>query len=108
MLSDAQERAWYDSHRDQILRSDGAHQAGGTGADLGVPENPYSPLDFDRLATKAAFHGFHEEAGGFYAVFEAAFSTLSAQESSAFERQKPYMPVRCAWAPVISACLACV
>lgn len=29
ILSDKQERAWYDSHREQILKSGERHQAGG-------------------------------------------------------------------------------
>jgi DnaJ family protein A protein 5 len=40
VLSDAHERAWYDGHRDAILSSGRAHQAGGDGGageDYGPP-----------------------------------------------------------------------
>ena len=81
-LSDPQERAWYDSHRDQILREgDGAsgehyeHNVRITTAD-------------DLMKMFTLFHGkvdFSDSAQGFYGVLRETFGTIAREEELACE-----------------------
>ena len=86
VLSDPQERAWYDSHREQILRGD-SHQAGASG-DGGGGECPYPEHDFGHFCGKSAFKGFDGSAHGYFAVYSGLFSKLAEEESQAYRRQK--------------------
>ena len=86
MLSDPQERAWYNSHREQILRSD-RHQAGASGD--GGSECPYAEHDFERFRSRAAYSTFEPGPKGFYAVFSGLFGGLGEEEVQAYRRQKP-------------------
>ena len=75
-LSDPNERAWYDSHREAILRS-GVHAAGGEDA------RPEDELNLMPFFTSAAFRGFGDEPGSFYAVYGDLFGQIDAHEQAA-------------------------
>lgn len=57
VLSDKHERAWYDSHREQILRSGDHHQAGGTGG-FTPGQKPDDEIDLFQYFTSGCFQGF--------------------------------------------------
>lgn len=66
VLSDARERSWYDSHRDEILRGDdGGDDNGDGGYGYVVNVWPYF--------SGAAFTGYGDGAGGFYEVYRGVF-----------------------------------
>ena len=98
-LSEPQEKAWYDSHRDAILRGanggggdagdgDAPGQGGGFGGFGGSGFSP-PPDEFDVLAffQSGTYRGFGPDARGFYAVFGDVFQRLSAQEARSAEAQ---------------------
>ena len=87
MLSNAQERAWYTSHRDQILRG-GRHQAGDTGDGTAASESPYGTIDFASYVARDSFSGFSDGESGFFAVFRRLFDRLATEEQTAYQRQK--------------------
>ena len=60
ILSDKHERAWYDSHRDAILRSGSAYQAGGDGG--GGGQAPDSEFDLYHFFSAACYRGYGEGA----------------------------------------------
>eukprot|EP00501_MAST-03F_sp_TOSAG23-6_P000821 GSMAST32.ASY1.ANO1.851.1 assembled CDS len=68
VLSDDQERAWYDSHREVILRGGDATGDDGMGTEI------------LHLFSPCAFSGFGSDECGFYRVFRGAFETVSALE----------------------------
>jgi DnaJ-class molecular chaperone len=57
VLSDKHERAWYDGHRDQILRSGERHQAGGGGGYEG-PQKPGDEEDLYEYFSAACYSGY--------------------------------------------------
>ena len=75
-LSDPNERAWYDSHREAILRA-GKHAAGGE--DM----RPEDEIDLMPYFTSNAFRGFGDDPGGFYRTYETLFAALDKQEQAA-------------------------
>jgi DnaJ homolog subfamily A member 5 len=85
ILSDKHERAWYDAHRDSILRSGERHQAG-AGADLRT-ERPDDWIDVFAYHTSACYSGFSDGARGFYTVYSNLFERLAKQEESASEQR---------------------
>ncbi|KAL6842127.1 hypothetical protein ACP4OV_028106 [Aristida adscensionis] len=71
VLSDPQERAYYDSHRSQILFSDPA--SSGAAAASPVP-------DLFAFFSSSAFSGFSDSGRGFYKVYGDVFARVFAQE----------------------------
>ncbi|XP_049872737.1 dnaJ homolog subfamily C member 21 [Pectinophora gossypiella] len=68
VLSDPQERAWYDNHREQLLRG-----AGSSYNDDSLDVYPYfSP---------SCYKGFGDDPQGFYGVYAEVFSKLTAEET---------------------------
>ncbi|RVE48563.1 hypothetical protein evm_006752 [Chilo suppressalis] len=68
VLSDPQERAWYDNHREQLLRG-----AGSSYNDDSLDVYPYfSP---------SCYKGFADDPQGFYGVYSEVFSKLAAEET---------------------------
>ncbi|XP_053604804.1 dnaJ homolog subfamily C member 21 [Plodia interpunctella] len=68
VLSDPQERAWYDNHREQLLRG-----AGSSYNDDSLDVYPYfSP---------SCYKGFGDDSQGFYGVYTEVFSKLAAEET---------------------------
>lgn len=84
ILSDPQERAWYDSHRDAILRG---HQPGDTSNGGGRPVDVTTSEDvlswFSQFSVRISFDD--SDPRGFYAVLRKAFDTLADEEIKAAE-----------------------
>ena len=81
VLSDPGERAWYDRHREQILRSGERHQAGGdAGAGGAGGGRPDSEPDLFPLFSRSCYRGFGAGPGSFYAVYAEAFAGLADLE----------------------------
>ncbi|CAE8710124.1 unnamed protein product, partial [Polarella glacialis] len=70
VLSDIQERAWYDSHREQILRGD---DEGG--------EDPFkTKINLYKYFSTACFDGFGNDSRGFFQVYVELFEAIDAEE----------------------------
>ncbi|EDS42997.1 J protein type 1 [Culex quinquefasciatus] len=67
VLSDGQERAWYDNHREQILR----------GGHTNYEDNS---VDLFQYFTTSCYKGFGDDGGGFYAVYAEVFHTIASEE----------------------------
>lgn len=84
VLSDKQERLWYDNHRDAILRgADGStapsqYQAGSDGFGGGQP--PDSDFDLFPYFSASCFSGYGSDENGFYSVYSDVFSRLAENE----------------------------
>ncbi|VDM17492.1 unnamed protein product [Hydatigera taeniaeformis] len=74
VLSDAQERAWYDRHRDQILQGG----QGGAGGDYKEER-----LDVFQFFSRSCFEDFDDGPKGFYTVYRHAFEEIAAEERRA-------------------------
>eukprot|EP00878_Enallax_costatus_P030206 GHUV01032870.1.p1 GENE.GHUV01032870.1~~GHUV01032870.1.p1 ORF type:complete len:202 (+),score=69.47 GHUV01032870.1:343-948(+) len=85
VLSDKHERAWYDSHRDQILRSGERHQAGGGPGGFTPGERPEDEVDLFQYFSSSCYSGFGDGPKGFYGVYKDLFDAVAQQESSAWE-----------------------
>ncbi|GMS85128.1 hypothetical protein PENTCL1PPCAC_7303, partial [Pristionchus entomophagus] len=67
-LSDTQERAWYDRHREQILRG-------------GFDEENYKDESLEPLKYHCkCWDGFGDDKKGFYAVYREVFETLTEED----------------------------
>lgn len=84
VLSDPQERAWYDSHREQILG--GYHDDGSTGAPH--PDSVTTSEDILELIFMFTTKITYDESvpGNFYAVLGEAFKKIADEEIAAAER----------------------
>eukprot|EP00928_Gymnodinium_smaydae_P009504 TRINITY_DN1356_c0_g1_i1.p1 TRINITY_DN1356_c0_g1~~TRINITY_DN1356_c0_g1_i1.p1 ORF type:complete len:623 (-),score=150.68 TRINITY_DN1356_c0_g1_i1:53-1792(-) len=70
ILSDAQERAWYDSHREQILKGD--DEPGG---------DPFKTrINLYKYFSTSCFEGFGDDARGFFAVYADLFTSIDTEE----------------------------
>jgi len=67
VLSDKQERAWYDAHRDQILR----------GANSEFKDNS---LDVFQYFTTTCFKGYGDDEKGFYTVYRGVFEQIAKED----------------------------
>ncbi len=92
-LTDPQERSWYDSHRDAILkgRDVGGHSGGDGDGEGGDSEDPDADFcaDIIHLFTTSAFEGFGDKEGGFFQVYRDAFDDIAECEQNAFEEANP-------------------
>lgn len=86
ILSDPQERSWYDRHKDAILRSGDRHQAGG-GSSFTGGQRPDDEVDLYAYFTSTCFTGFGDGPRGFYGVYDELFDKLAKQEAVAHERR---------------------
>ncbi|KAI0565911.1 Heat shock protein tDnaJ [Gracilaria domingensis] len=80
VLSDPHERAWYDAHRDQILR----------GKDPNSEETQASSateVNLFAYFSSSAWKGYEGD-GGFYDVFQTLFEQLWKEETAASEKEK--------------------
>ncbi|XP_055374324.1 dnaJ homolog subfamily C member 21 [Condylostylus longicornis] len=68
VLSDPHERAWYDNHREQILR----------GRNSDYEDNC---LDVFQYFTVTCFKGYGDDPGGFYAVYSEIFKKIAAEDA---------------------------
>jgi len=70
VLSDAQERAWYDAHREQILKGD--DEPG---------EDPFkTKINLYKFFSSGCYDGFTDKANGFYAVYADLFVAINTEE----------------------------
>lgn len=69
MLSDLNERKWYDEHKDQILRED---------------DTEYSGIDLWHFFNPSAYSGFDDSETGFYNVYNSAFDEILEEEKYKF------------------------
>eukprot|EP00092_Neocalanus_flemingeri_P008436 GFUD01009092.1.p1 GENE.GFUD01009092.1~~GFUD01009092.1.p1 ORF type:complete len:613 (-),score=220.70 GFUD01009092.1:9-1847(-) len=68
VLSDSQERAWYDNHREQILQ-------GGLGEKL-----EDEGIDLFQYFSTSCYSGFGDDDSGFYGVYSEVFNTLAKED----------------------------
>lgn len=75
VLSDKHERAWYDNHRESILR-------GTTGGDDSGADGSDSAFDVDlwHFFSSSAFSSFDTSSTGFYSVYSSAFDKIFSVE----------------------------
>jgi len=73
VLSDPNERAWYDNHRESILKGGDGTAQEGEDANVGINLWPFF--------TASCFSGFGDDPEGFYAVYNNLFETLVSQEA---------------------------
>lgn len=64
VLSDPQERAWYDSHREAILR-------GGDGTATGPGDSDMELMSLWEFFSVSCFGGMNDDADGFFTVYVA-------------------------------------
>jgi len=69
VLSDPQERAWYDTHREQILHGGDGHE-----------EEFCGGINLWPFFSRSCFTGFGDDEEGFFRVFETVFRTLAEEE----------------------------
>ncbi|PVD23880.1 hypothetical protein C0Q70_17154 [Pomacea canaliculata] len=70
ILTDPQERAWYDKHREAILR-------GGQGQGDKYEDNS---LNLFQYFTSSCYSGYGDDDKGFYAVYRDVFKTLAEED----------------------------
>lgn len=94
ILSDPQERAWYDSHRDAILRGDDAHA---DAAGDGFAERHYNvrlTTTEEIMSLIGRFNSrvpFDDSPSGFFGILDVTFGQLATEETAAcdWEGQEP-------------------
>ncbi|CAD7704389.1 unnamed protein product, partial [Ostreobium quekettii] len=88
ILSDKHERAWYDNHRDAILRSDQQYQGGGSfsGDFSGSSARPRD-VNLYQFFSNRCYNGYHDGPKGFYFVYAEVFSKLAAMEVDAYRQR---------------------
>ena len=98
MLSDPQERAWYDAHRESILRG-GSGVAGDAGDG---PDPDDAGLDVWAYFSSACYSGFGDGDDSFYAVYNRVFREIAADEArhDAKAERPPFGDARSAWGEV--------
>ncbi|RWW09362.1 hypothetical protein GW17_00027144 [Ensete ventricosum] len=74
VLSDPKERAWYDSHRSQILFSDPS------AASKSHRPSAFFDLDLFAFFSNSVFSGYSDSGKGFYKVYGDLFAKVYAQE----------------------------
>ncbi|XP_015115418.1 dnaJ homolog subfamily C member 21 [Diachasma alloeum] len=68
VLSDPHERAWYDNHREAILKG-------------GIGENyKDESIDLFQYFSPSSFRGYGDDEKGFYTVYRRVFETLAAED----------------------------
>ncbi|KAI8326835.1 DnaJ superfamily chaperone [Choanephora cucurbitarum] len=77
VLSDPQERSWYDGHRDSILRGD--DHSGQRDSSAGTTAE-----DLMRYFSVSEFKGYEDTTKGFYNVYRSLFERLANEEEEAF------------------------
>lgn len=94
VLSDDHERAWYDAHRSQILRG---HDPAASGADAQPEAADATGVDLFACFSSAAYRGFADGPGGFYAVYADVFDRLWQEEVDEMARQGQRVPASAAF-----------
>ena len=84
VLSDPQERAWYDSHRESILRGSGASEEHEFERNVRLTSAGDLMGLMGRFTTRIPFT---DAPNGFYGILQATFENLAAEEDSACDWQ---------------------
>lgn len=83
VLSDPQERAWYDAHREQILRGD--DEPG---------EDPFkTKINLYKYFSTSCFQGFGNGPSGFYAVYTELFEMIDTEEAEWEDADEDHTPM---------------
>lgn len=82
VLSDRQERAWYDAHRDQILR--GANS-----------EFQDKSLDVFQYFTTTCFKGFSDDEESFYSVYRKVFEHIGKEDIEFMDEKEEFCEIPC-------------
>ena len=86
VLSDKHERAWYDDHREAILRGAGGGSAGGG------DEDDDGGFDLWAYFSSSAYSGFGDDERGFYAAYSRVFEAVDKAERDSGAKGKPPAP----------------
>ena len=89
VISDDNERAWYDAHRDDILS--GGNGSGGGGGGQGSESGSSNLVNIFAYFNASAFGAFNDLPGGFYAVYRGVFAAIAAEEARYTPRDAPAM-----------------
>ncbi|XP_029649934.1 dnaJ homolog subfamily C member 21 [Octopus sinensis] len=82
VLSDPQERAWYDKHRDAILH-------GG----LGKGDFEDNSLNIFQFFNSSCYSGYGDDENGFYSVYRNVFDILAEEDYNYMENKDPDMKI---------------
>lgn len=85
VLSDPHERAWYDGHRTQILRSGNTFNSGDASDNAEAADATL--VDLFACFSATAFSGFSDDGDGFYAFYGRVFDELWQEEVEAMGRK---------------------
>ncbi|KAK9892068.1 hypothetical protein WA026_018266 [Henosepilachna vigintioctopunctata] len=77
ILSDKQERSWYDRHREQILH----------GGNTELAENN---LDVFQYFTTSCFKGFGDDDNGFYSTYRKVFEQIAKEDMDYYECKEEF------------------
>ncbi|KAI8337641.1 hypothetical protein BC941DRAFT_425822 [Chlamydoabsidia padenii] len=77
VLSDPQERSWYDGHRDAILKGDDHKGQRDSSAGMGSE-------DLMRYFSVSEYRGYNDTDQGFYTVYRSLFQKLANEEEEAY------------------------
>lgn len=80
VLSDSQERAWYDKHREQILKGSGS-------------EYEDNALCVFQYFTASCYSGFGDDSKGFYTVFRNVFEQLATEEIDHLDSEEEFKAI---------------
>ncbi|CAG8441715.1 3129_t:CDS:2 [Ambispora leptoticha] len=93
VLSDSNERAWYDNHRDAILRDDDdiyddfEEEVSGRRKYRGPTVAGTTTNDLMKFFDAGCFSGFDDNPKGFFAVYGNLFEKLAREEEEAFANE---------------------
>lgn len=77
VLSDRQERAWYDAHRARILQASGS-------------EDPDKTLDVFPYFTTTCFKGYTDDPDGFYSVYRKVFEQIAQEDIKYMDEKEEF------------------
>lgn len=77
VLSDRQERAWYDAHRTRILQTSSSEDA-----DKSLDVFPYF--------TTSCFNGYTDDSDGFYSVYRKVFEQIAEEDIKYMEEKEEF------------------
>lgn len=83
VLSDEHERAWYDSHRDAILRGQKPGAGNGKAGDDEEEQSDPDGLNLFQYFSSSCYSEYSDAPDGFYMVYSSIFERLSGLENDA-------------------------
>jgi len=72
-LSNPQERAWYDKHRDALIRG------------LSSSEGDIQGIDLYQYFSSSCYKGYEDDEGGFYETYQKVFKTLEEEDKTFYD-----------------------